>query len=578
MKRTLSWSAPAVGAAIILATVSFAGPAEATYACWNSASGQHCREFHDNAASNDTVRVAGNPIFTGILKAGQILSSDPGDWDRAQTLKIQWLRDGAVIPGEEGKTYAISATDTGHSLALRVTASAEGLKDGVATTLPSPKVSDGNTTEYTGRPGLTISGEAPVVDGSSRVGFTLEVDSLGTWSPDRVALQWQADGVDIEGANGDAYRIRVSDLGKRVTLKVTGSWPGLESVSKSNTAPVVTPGYIHPGNGELYPVGGTKVGDVLGVGPFGWYADGEPMSFLYQWKRDGQPIAGATASTYKIVADDKGHQIAVVVTATAVGYGPNPQSSLYVVIDGDTDPTPAPAVPTATASPMATATAAPTPSATPTATASPSPTPTATASPSPTPTATASPSPTPTATASPSPTPTATASPSPTPTATASPSPIPTRTAVPEGSSDNGGPVVSTVPAPIGGGTIKPQASGAAPLARLSPGTASGTDPGYSAGESQVEAAPSVIAPATPAEAISAPAVPVAKPTPSPSAAPSEPVTVSAEQASDAGSFRPLPLVLTIGGAMLAAALVWCVRPVRAAAVRLVTRKRPSGS
>jgi hypothetical protein len=128
-----------------------------------------------------------------------------------------------------------------------------------------------------------------VVDGASRVGFTLDVNNLGTWSPDVVTMQWQADGVDIEGANGDSYRIKVSDLGKRITLKVTGSWPGVESVSKSNTAPVVTPGYIYPGD-EMYLVGGSKVGNILRVAPYGWYADGEPMSFLYQWKRDGRAI------------------------------------------------------------------------------------------------------------------------------------------------------------------------------------------------------------------------------------------------------------------------------------------------
>jgi hypothetical protein len=42
----------------------------------------------------------------------------------------------------------------------------------------------------------------------------LDVDDLGTWSTDVVALQWQADGVDIEGATTDTYKIRTADLGK----------------------------------------------------------------------------------------------------------------------------------------------------------------------------------------------------------------------------------------------------------------------------------------------------------------------------------------------------------------------------
>jgi hypothetical protein len=509
LKSALSWAAPAVGAAIIAATLSFAGPAGATTACWDSEDGQHCRDFPESAAGKDAVRLAGNPAFFGILKAGEVLTSDPGEWERAQTLAYQWLRDGAVIPGAEGAAYEISASDTGHTLALRVTGSAEGLKDAVVTTLPSPKVSDLNTAVYTGRPGVVISGEVPVVDGFSRVGFTLDVISLGTWSPDRVALQWQADGADIEGANGASYRIRVSDLGKRVTLKVTGSWPGLESVSKSNTAPVVTRGYIHPGNGELYPVGGTKVGDVLGVGPFGWYADGEPMSFLYQWTRDGQPIAGATASTYEIAADDKGHKITVVVTATAVGYGPNPQSSLYVEVDGDTDPTPAPAVPTATASPTVT------------------------------------------------------------PSATATAAPAPTRTAVPQSSPSQKDTAGNVVPPRTASGNVEPKASGQALVTGIHFDWVPAAGAAYPVEESEAEAAPPATAPESPAAAPSVTtAPPLALASPGPGAGPSEPAATSASQASVAGSFGPLPLVLMIGGAILAGALIWFARPVSAALVR----------
>ena len=503
---TVVGGAPAVGAAIILATVSFAGPAQATYACWNSEDGRHCREFGDGASAQGTVRPVDYPTFSGILAAGQILTSYSGDWARAQTLTYQWLRDGVVIPGAAGETYRITAADTKHTLALRVTGSAPGLEDGVATTLPSPPVSDDNAAEFTARPSVTITGEAPVVDGFSRVGFTLDVINLGTWSPDVVTLQWQADGVDIEGANGDSYRIRVSDLGKRITLNVTGSWPGAESVSKSNTAPVVTRGYIHAGD-EMHLVGGSKTGNVLSVAPYGWYADGEPMSFLYQWKRDGRPIEGATAATYTIAAADNGHQIHVEVTATAPGYGPNTRSSLFVEVDGDAVRTPAADIPTATASP----TMAPTPTASPTATA--------------------------------------TGSPS--QSVSASPSPSSTRI---------------FLPVPRGGGEAEPQA-GATVLPGILSGPASGTVRAQPGGEPPAESPLSEAAPAMPAAAVAASATagPVTHPPSGGSATPSEPVTVSAPQESTAGSFSLLPLLLAVGGAVLAGALVWFGRPVRAA-------------
>ena len=234
-----------------------------------------------------------------------------------------------------------------------MTGSADGLMDGVTTTQPSPKVSATNTAAYTARPAIIITGEAPSVSGWTRVGFTLDVDDLGMWSTDALALQWQADGVDIEGATTDNYKIRTADLGKVVTLKVTGSWPGLGSVSKSNTAPTVTPGYIHPTD-EMWLAGGSEVGDTLNVERSGgWYADGEPIALLYQWERDGQKITGATQATYTVVAADQGHQIRAKVTATAPGHSPNTQTSLYNdIVDsnaggdsGQPAPAPAPAEP-----------------------------------------------------------------------------------------------------------------------------------------------------------------------------------------------------------------------------------------
>lgn len=336
LKSTLSRAASAVGAAIILSTIGFAGPAQAAVACWDSAAGHRCRDFGEGATGRTMVRALERPTFTGILKAGQTLTSYPGEWERAQTLKYQWLRDGVKIPGAQGETYEITAPDDGRSLTLSVTGSAPGLKDGVETTLPSPKVSATNTAAYTARPAIIITGEAPSVSGSTRVGFSLDVDDLGTWSTDVVGLQWQADGVDIEGATTDSYKIRTADLGKVVTLKVTGGGPSQGSVSKSNTSTVVTRGYIEPTD-EMWLSGGSTVGDTLSVeGSGGWYADGEPISLLYQWERDGQPITRATAPTYTVVAADQGHRIRAQVTATAQGHGPNTQSSLYVdIVEGD---------------------------------------------------------------------------------------------------------------------------------------------------------------------------------------------------------------------------------------------------
>jgi hypothetical protein len=63
----------------------------------------------------------------------------------------------------------------------------------------------------------------------------------------------------------------------------------------------------------------------------GTWAGSQPLSFSYQWLRDGSTITGATASTYQPTAADEGHQLAVEVTATN-GNGHASATSFSVVV------------------------------------------------------------------------------------------------------------------------------------------------------------------------------------------------------------------------------------------------------
>lgn len=511
MKSTLSRAASAAGAAIILSTVGFAGPTQAAVACWDSATGQRCRDFGEGATGRTMVRALERPTFTGILKAGQTLTSYPGEWERAQTLKYQWLRDGVNIPGAQGETYEITAPDDGRSLTLRVTGSAPGLKDGVETTLPSPKVSATNTAAYTARPAIIITGEAPSVSGWTRVGFSLDVDDLGTWSTDVVALQWQADGVDIEGATTDSYKIRTADLGKVVTLKVTGGRQGQGSVSKSNTSTVVTRGYIEPTD-EMWLSGGSTVGDTLSVeGSGGWYADSEPISLLYQWERDGQPITGATAPTYTVVAADQGHRIRAQVTATAQGHGPNTQSSLYVdIVEGDAvedggQPAPEPAPAPAEQTPAEHAPGEHAPAQAP-------------------------------------------AGQAPAPARPGKQAIRQLRTVQP---TTRIAPANTAVPARASVGFVQPQAALPA--------------------DSHVADAAGRVTAAAPADAASAKPAPPATASPAAPSTPRPPVATAQEASTDRPN--PLPLFFSIAGVLIVAGLVWVIRPLRATVIRFVGRK-----
>ncbi len=61
--------------------------------------------------------------------------------------------------------------------------------------------------------------------------------------------------------------------------------------------------------------GNPAVGSTLSASTGYWSGD-DPISFSYQWLRDGQPIAGSTDATYTVSLVDQGHQLAAQVTAT----------------------------------------------------------------------------------------------------------------------------------------------------------------------------------------------------------------------------------------------------------------------
>lgn len=71
-----------------------------------------------------------------------------------------------------------------------------------------------------------------------------------------------------------------------------------------------------PANTVLPVISGTeRVGQTLSTTDGTWTGT-EPITYEYQWERDGVAIAGATNNTYLLVAADEGAEITVVVTAT----------------------------------------------------------------------------------------------------------------------------------------------------------------------------------------------------------------------------------------------------------------------
>lgn len=148
----------------------------------------------------------------------------------------------------------------------------------------------------------------PAILGTAYYGLTLDADP-GKWS-EPVTLQWMRDGKPIPSEEFYAYRVSKDDLGKALTLKVTGDNSG--KVRVSSATPKVT---YTPITNSAKPVitGNPILGSVLTASKGSWSQGGVKLS--YQWLSNGKAISGATKNTYMVGPNFKGAKISVKVTA-----------------------------------------------------------------------------------------------------------------------------------------------------------------------------------------------------------------------------------------------------------------------
>jgi hypothetical protein len=160
---------------------------------------------------------------------------------------------------------------------------------------------------------LVVEGTQPTISGKTVFGETLSADA-GTWAPADAALtyQWYAGGVAIANATASNYTLTAAEIGKSITVTVTGVKAGYATdVETSEPTSAVTD--IAPGTVAIS--GTAAVGQVLSTTLAGWPAG---ATFAYQWLRGTTVVS--TGTTYTVVAADAGSQLTVTVTATITGH------------------------------------------------------------------------------------------------------------------------------------------------------------------------------------------------------------------------------------------------------------------
>ena len=251
------------------------------------------------------------PTISGTAAVGQTLTAVTGTWAPVPTsFTYQWYYGGAIIPGATSSTYDVTNFVTGWPITVTVT----------PVKADYPTTTFARTSAPTANVGalMTVT-PAPTISGTAVVGNTLTAVN-GAWTPSSVAFtyQWKRGGTAISGATSSSYTLVAADLNYSISVTVVATATNYTAttVTSAGTAAVLdkltaTPTPLITGN--------STVGSLLTVNPGTWAP--ATVTLAYQWYRNSIAIAGATATTYTLVAADDLTVITVKVTGSKSGYG-----------------------------------------------------------------------------------------------------------------------------------------------------------------------------------------------------------------------------------------------------------------
>lgn len=160
-----------------------------------------------------------------------------------------------------------------------------------------------------------LASSKPTIVGTVAVGRTVRADP-GIWAAGAVlSYSWRRDGVVIPGATGDHYVIGATDLGRKLSVRVSGSEAGYATIAHVSPSRVVAPGTLSSSTPTI--AGTPTVGSVLTALPGAWTPG---TVFTYQWYANGNPILLATAQTYRVHSSKLGKRLSVRVRGAQPGY------------------------------------------------------------------------------------------------------------------------------------------------------------------------------------------------------------------------------------------------------------------
>ena len=175
-------------------------------------------------------------------------------------------------------------------------------------------------------PNGTVAGGTALMSAPTALRDVTATASGFSPSPAGYRYQWAVNGQAIPGAEDATFRPTPAMAGAALTVVVTAYAPGYDPVSRTSAAQTVAPAAWYANGTRRYPeiTGTTRVGGTLTALGLDWvnYYSEKPADYTttYRWSRNGNPIQGATASTYRLTAEDLGKTIQVSEYPRATGY------------------------------------------------------------------------------------------------------------------------------------------------------------------------------------------------------------------------------------------------------------------
>ncbi|MET3802688.1 hypothetical protein ABID70_002643 [Clavibacter michiganensis] len=267
-----------------------------------------------------TFTTAPQPSITGTAQVGSTLFAVTGTWaPQPDSFTFKWWSNGVAISGATGSAYTLVAADAAKKITLTVTANKAGYTSLAKSSAATATVAAAPS------PVAFTTVPTPTISGTPKVGTPLTA-ATGTWAPvpTTFAYRWFVANVAVTGATASTYTPVAADVGKRITVTVTGSRSGYTTAAKTSaaSAAVVAAPVTTPSTFTAVPTptltGSAKVGGTLTAVPGTWAP--VPTTFTYRWFAANVAVSGATASTYSPVAADLGKRITVTVTGARSGY------------------------------------------------------------------------------------------------------------------------------------------------------------------------------------------------------------------------------------------------------------------